>query len=162
METFSRFLENIQNLSKTLPPPPRVCSTRGGRVEVWLAWTQCDRMWQMHSLVSLFSCCCPIVTFPVFNDRVFEGEAGKRWHSKLNSKRKLRNRIDLEYTKIGISFLNKIPMFFLSHKSDQLWNVRYWDHNFDQISMRVFSCGGLTFPQIITHPRGKRDDINNI
>lgn len=26
-----------------------------GACQVWQCWTQCDRMWQMHSLLSLFS-----------------------------------------------------------------------------------------------------------
>ena len=43
-------------MSKICQEPPIVSLCERGRVKMWLAWTQCDRMWQMHSLVSLFSC----------------------------------------------------------------------------------------------------------
>ena len=43
-------------MSKICQEPPSVSLCERGRVKVWHSWTQCDRMWQMHSLVSLFSC----------------------------------------------------------------------------------------------------------
>ena len=44
----SKVCEICQEASKPILLHERAC-------QVWQCWTQCDRMWQMHSLLSLFS-----------------------------------------------------------------------------------------------------------
>ena len=45
---FQKVCEICQEASKPILLHERAC-------QVWQCWTQCDRMWQMHSLLSLFS-----------------------------------------------------------------------------------------------------------
>ena len=68
---FQKVCEICQEASKPILLHERAC-------QVWQCWTQCDRMWQMHSLLSLFS------RYYLPGPHKYDGPKFEKWVKLLN------------------------------------------------------------------------------